>query len=77
VKEVESFDPRPAGAPHHFEICCGTRGHWIVRDQAGLVGGVFVTRRDAIRFALGEAAGDPACIHLRAEPPPAADNGSR
>lgn len=74
---MASFDPRPACGPHHFEVSCDAHGRWRVRDRAGLVGGVFLTRKDAIRFALGEAAGDPACVHVLAEPALAADDGGR
>ena len=70
---MASFDPRPACAPHHFEISCDAHGHWRVRDEAGLVGGVFTTRKDALRFALREVAGDAAYVHVLAEPALAAD----
>ncbi|HZU91647.1 MAG TPA: hypothetical protein VE993_20510 [Stellaceae bacterium] len=70
------FDPRPACAPHHFEIACDARGRWVVRDREGLVGGVFLTRRDAVRFALGEVAGDAAYVHIRTAPPAVARGGS-
>lgn len=30
------------------------QGHWIVRDQAGLNGGIFVDRAAALHFALLE-----------------------
>jgi hypothetical protein len=66
--EMASFDPRPACAPHHFVISSDARGHWVVRDTEGLVGGVFLTRRDAVRFALGEVAGDPDYVHILPEP---------
>jgi hypothetical protein len=75
VIEMASFDPRPACAPHHFDISCDGRGHWVVRDEAGLVGGVFMTRKDALRFALGEVAGDLAYVHLRAGPALATNDG--
>jgi hypothetical protein len=31
------------------------RGRWIVRDEKGLVGGLFVDRAAAVRFALFES----------------------
>ena len=31
------------------------RGNWVVREQAGLFGGLFVGRRDALRFAMLES----------------------
>lgn len=55
--------------PHDFEIVQDELGHWIARDRDGLVGGVFRTQKDAIRFALFEADGDSARVHiLSAEP---------
>jgi hypothetical protein len=30
------------------------RGHWVVRSQDGLCGGLFVNRAEALRFALFE-----------------------
>jgi hypothetical protein len=68
-------DRRPAFAPHRFEISRDARGHWVVDDGEGLVGGVFVTCKDALRFALGEAGGDPAHVHVRADPAVAGDGG--
>ena len=65
---MASFDPRPLCVPHHFEIARDRRGHWVVHDREGLVGGVFLTRKDALRFALGEVAGDPAYVHVCGEP---------
>lgn len=68
VTAMASFDPRPAWVPHHFEVSRDGQGRWVVRDREGLVGGVFLTCEGARRFALGEAGGDPAYVHLCAEP---------
>lgn len=62
------FEPRPVSTPHHFEITCDGRGRWLVCDREGLVGGVFLTCESARRFALGEAGGDPAYVHVCAAP---------
>jgi hypothetical protein len=29
-------------------------GHWVARDQAGICGGLFVSRTEAIRYAMRE-----------------------
>lgn len=58
--------PRVAG--HHFDISPDEQGRWIVSDAEGLVGGVFLSRRDALRFALRETDGDAECVHVAAEP---------
>jgi hypothetical protein len=63
------FAPRRVVTPHHFEVAEDGHGHWVARDTEGLVGGLFRTRKDALRFALDEAEGNAACICvLPAEP---------
>jgi hypothetical protein len=51
--------------PHHFDIARGNHGLWRVEDREGLIGGIFRTRKDAIRFAMFETDGDRTCIHFR------------
>jgi hypothetical protein len=51
--------------PHQFDITRGARGLWNVTARDGLIGGVFRTRKDAIRFAVFEADGNKACVHFR------------
>jgi hypothetical protein len=51
--------------PHQFDIARGGHGLWRVEDREGLIGGIFRTRKDAMRFALGETDGDRTCIHFR------------
>ena len=61
---MSSFRPRAVCTSHHFEIAEDGRGHWVAQDQQGLIGGVFRTQRDALRFALFEAAGDSALVRV-------------
>ena len=35
-----------------FLLGTDSRGNWVVRDQAGLCGGLFVNRSEALRFAM-------------------------
>ncbi len=37
-----------------FFIGRDSRGNWIARDQAGLRGGLFVNRSEAVRFTMQE-----------------------
>ena len=37
-----------------FFVGRNSRGHWVVRDQRGLCGGLFISRAEAVRFALFE-----------------------
>jgi hypothetical protein len=47
--------PSECGA-RSFPLLVGksSRGHWVVRSQDGLCGGLFVNRAEAVRFALFE-----------------------
>ena len=55
-------------SPHHFDIKRNRHGYGIARDRDGLVGGTFLTRKDALRFALFETEGDSAHVHIDPEP---------
>ena len=61
---MSSFVPRPVLTPRHFEITQNVRGYWVAKDQEGVIGGVFRTQKDALRFALFEVAGDSARVHM-------------
>jgi hypothetical protein len=65
---MSTFAPRPVLAPHHFEIAENGRGYWVAQDREGLIGGVFRTQKDALRFALFEVAGDSACVQVLSPP---------
>ena len=41
-----------------------SRGHWVVRSQDGLCGGLFVNRTEALRFALFENVHRPDAVIL-------------
>lgn len=41
-----------------------SRGHWVVRSQDGLCGGLFVNRAEALRFALFENGHRPDAVIL-------------
>ena len=61
---MSSFAPLPELAPHHFEIVENGRGYWVAKDKEGLIGGVFRTQKDALRFALFEVGGNSARVHV-------------
>ncbi len=50
----------------HPQFVVGTdaEGHWIARDRAGLIGGIFISREAAIAFAEFEAEHDPDAIEV-------------
>jgi len=51
-----------------FTICRDRHGHWLAVESHGLLGGVFVSRKAAERFALEEAGDDPERVHLALAP---------
>jgi len=61
---MSNFVPQAVLTPYHFEIAQNGRGYWVATDNEGLIGGVFRSRKDALRFALFEAAGDSARVRV-------------
>jgi hypothetical protein len=61
---MSRFAPQAVFNRHHFVITENRRGYWVAEDEEGLIGGVFRSRKDALRFALFEAAGDSACVRV-------------
>jgi hypothetical protein len=49
---VQAEPPNPR--PSLFLIGRDRAGHWVVQDQRGLCGGLFVSRTEALKFALFE-----------------------
>ena len=59
--EPPSPDPEPSNI---FLVGRDSRGHWVVQDERGLCGGLFVDRDKAIRFAMDETGKRPQAIRL-------------
>jgi hypothetical protein len=53
--------PRPRSSSLLF-MGTDSRGNWIVLDQAGLCGGLFVNRSEALRFAMFENGRRPRAV---------------
>jgi len=64
---MPGFFPQRVSSPYDFDIKRSPHGCWTVRDRAGLTGGTFFTRKDAVRFALFEVGGDSARVHVQRE----------
>jgi hypothetical protein len=45
-----------------FRIGKDRRGHWVVQDQEGLRGGLFVGRAEAVKFAMFENGNRPQAV---------------
>ena len=51
--------PPSCSKPSLFMIGKDSRGHWVVQDQHHLCGGLFVTRAEALKFAMFESGNRP------------------
>ena len=46
--------PSTGRAKSLFRVGKNSRGNWVVQDQSGLCGGLFVDRAEAVKFAMFE-----------------------
>jgi hypothetical protein len=54
--------PSRSTASSLFMIGRDRQGHWVVQDQRGLHGGLFVSRAQALKFALFENGNRPQAV---------------
>ena len=52
----------PFSQSNRFRVGKDSRGRWVVQDQRGLRGGIFVDRVQALRFAMLESGNCPQAI---------------
>jgi len=45
-----------------FRFGRNSRGNWVVQDQTGLCGGMFVNRAEAVKFAMFENGNRPQAV---------------
>jgi hypothetical protein len=45
-----------------FLVGRNSRGNWVVQDQSGLCGGLFVDRAEALKFAMFENGNRPQAV---------------
>ena len=64
LQSPESCEPPLRSLPRSslFFIGRDSRGNWVVRDKAGLCGGLFVNRSEALRFAMLENGRRPQAV---------------
>jgi hypothetical protein len=55
-------EPPSSSKSNLFMIGKNSRGHWVVQDQRGRCGGLFVDRVKALRFALFENGNNPQAV---------------
>jgi hypothetical protein len=54
--------PSTARAKSLFRVGRNSRGNWVVQDQSGLCGGMFVNRTEAMKFAMFENGNRPQAV---------------
>ena len=54
--------PSSSRAKSLFRVGKNSRGNWVVQDQTGLCGGMFVNRAEAIKFAMFENGNRPQAV---------------
>jgi hypothetical protein len=47
-----------------FLVGKNSRGNWVVQDQDGLCGGLFIGRAAAVKFALSENGNHPEAVRM-------------
>lgn len=55
-------EPPSSHSPSLYMIGKDSHGHWVVQDQQGLHGGLFVNRAQALKFALFENGNHPQAV---------------
>jgi hypothetical protein len=58
----EGEPPSTDRAKSLFRIGRNSRGNWVVQDQSGLCGGMFVNRTEAVKFAMFENGNQPQAV---------------
>jgi len=62
MNETEPPSPQPSAHSSLFRIGKDSSGHWVVQDQQGLRGGLFVDRAEALKFAMFENGNRPQAV---------------
>jgi hypothetical protein len=60
--QSEPPSTRSASRPRLFRIGKDSHGNWVVQDQQGLCGGLFVNRAEALKFAMFENGNRPQAV---------------
>ena len=64
MKHVEPPSPEPSSRFPLFLIGKDSRGNWVVQDNQGSCGGLFVNRAEALKFAMFENGNRPRIFEL-------------
>ena len=64
---MEKVDEPPSCSSNLVLIGRNSSGTWVARESHGLFGGLFVSRAQAVKYALSENGDHPATIVLTAD----------
>ena len=59
MEKTNETEPPPFERPQVFMIGQDSRRNWVVRDQKGLRGGLFIGYAEALRYVRDEAGNHP------------------
>ena len=62
MKLTEPPSLKLCSKPSYFQIGRNSRGHWVVQDEQGTRGGLFIDRTQALRFAMFENGNRPQAV---------------
>jgi hypothetical protein len=62
MTQAQETEPPSWLRPPHFMVGRDRRGNWVVQDQKGICGGLFVDRDAALRFVRAENGYRPQAI---------------
>jgi hypothetical protein len=62
MNQAEPPSPQSAAHSSLFRIGKDSHGHWVVQDQQGLRGGLFVDKAEALKFAMFENGNRPQAV---------------
>jgi hypothetical protein len=62
MDQSEPPSPRSSRLARLFRIGRDSRGRWVVQDQQGLRGGLFIDRAEALKFAMFENGNCPQAV---------------
>jgi len=62
MRNVEPPSSRSQARSSTFLLGQNSRGHWVVQDQGHRCGGLFISRNEALKFALFENGNQPQAV---------------